>query len=151
MIPIAKKSLGIDQQSGLEQQIVINQLTIDSESEIVVIVYRIELLSPKGTVIKRSHPLNYTRYNLPDILYKEGDIITPEVLDEDGITIITPAVIATGVEVKLTGNMKFNLLRNSTLGQGITGLINLDINNIKGINTIDFDLSQNDYEDLNPK
>ncbi len=151
MTPIAKKSLGIDQESGLEQQIVITQLTIDSTSEIVVIVYRLELLSPKGTVVRRSDPKTYTRYNLPNILYKSGDVITPEVLDVDGVTVITPAVISDGTEVKLIGNMKFDLLRNSPIGQGITGLIGLDINAIKGADTLEWDLSQNDYDDLNSK
>lgn len=148
MTPISIKSLGIDQESGLEQQISVTQLTIDAEAEMVVIIYRIELLSPNRTIVRRSNPLSYTRYNLPTILYNPGEIIKKAVLDENG-EIITPEIIAIGGEIKLIGNMKFDLLRNSSLGQGITGLINLDINAIKGIDTLNDDLSQNDYTDLN--
>ena len=74
--------------------------------------------------------MSYERYNRPDVLYTEGDQI-----DEN--------TIAKGGEVKTAGNMKFNLLRESTIGQMLTGMFTLDINTIQSVDTINEDLRQN--------
>lgn len=129
MKPIAVKKLGIDEETGLEQQIVINQFTVDTEVERIIIIYRFELLSPKGKVVKRSDPMSYERYNRPEILYKEG-----EQIDEK--------TVAKGGEVKNEGNMKFDKLRESEVGKMLSALINGDIELVKSVETANEDLKQ---------
>ncbi len=116
--PIATKKF-TNNKLQLDQQIVVWQLTIDAKSEIIVIVYQIETLSPTGIIVATSDNQTYTRYNKQPLL------------DADGITIITQ------------GNMKFDALRSSALGQGIAGLIGSDLNLIKSLDTLITDLAQN--------
>lgn len=128
MKPIAIKNIGIDEENGLEQQIVVNQFTVDTEAEKIIIVYKIQLLSPKGIVIKESDPMTYVRYNESDIVYMPGDVITLAVLNMKGGE-IKAAVIAKGGELKKSGNMKFDELRNMDIGQQISKMIQSDIDN----------------------
>lgn len=117
MTPIAtKKFTNSDLQ--LDQQIVVWQLTIDAFSEIVVVVYRIETLSPTGVVVSISDNQTYTRYNKAAQIDIAGNETS-------------------------SSNMKFDTLRNSALGQGISGLITQDLNLIESLNTIVSDLAQN--------
>ena len=142
MIPISTKSLGTNPTTGLEDRIVVWQLTIDAQAEKVVVVYKIETISPTSVVVATSDNMVYERYNRPATLYSEGETITPVILDVDGVTVITPAVIASGVEVKVAGNLKFNILRASALGQGITSIINSDLTSIQSSATLSDDLLQ---------
>lgn len=105
--PIAVKPIGVDSVTGLNQQLVVWQLTIDSKSEIVVVVYNIETLSPNGKVVSTSENKTYTRYNRKESMRQDSTII--------------PA------------NLKFTELRNSPVGQMISGMI---ANDVKVLNSI---------------
>lgn len=48
---IATKSLGLDTLTGLPQRINVWQLTIDAKSNVIVVVYNIQTLSPNGSVV----------------------------------------------------------------------------------------------------
>lgn len=66
---IATKSLGLDTLTGLPLRLSVWQLTIDAKSNIVVVVYNIETLSPSGSVVVYTgENKTYTRTN------KDGDM-----------------------------------------------------------------------------
>lgn len=142
MRPIGIKSLGVNKTTGLEDQLVVWQINIDAQSEKVVVVYYIQTLAPTGVVITKSENKTFERYNRPDVLFKEGEEITPAVIDDKGVE-VEPAVIAVGEEVKVAGNMKFEALRTSAVGQMIEGLIQIDMDLIASPDTIETDLKQN--------
>lgn len=91
MTPIATKDLGINETTGLNERLVVWQITIDSQSEKIVVVYKIQTISPTGIVIAETENMTYERFNSDH-------------------------------------NDKFNQLRNSQVGQMITGLIEQDLN-----------------------
>lgn len=99
---LVKKELGIDEITGLNQRVIITQFMIDAASEKISIQYKIETLSPTGVVVKSSNPLVYTRYNRVEVLDENGNVVKE-------------------------ANMKFNQLKDSTLGQTILGMLQTDI------------------------
>ncbi len=94
---ILVKKIGIDSVTGLEVQARVWKVIIDAKIETIQVEYDLEYLSPKGIVVK-SVPSAYTRFNQPAQLDSEGVEIVP-------------------------AKMKFNELRNSSIGQGITFII----------------------------
>ena len=90
--PIATKSLGTDSASGLQKEVRAWQLTIDTKSEIVVVVYDIVLLSPKGKIVSILETNTYRRTNVP-------------------------------ARDSIPADMRFNTLRNSSLGKSIEDMI----------------------------
>jgi hypothetical protein len=63
MTPITTKSLGINQELGLEQELKVWQVNIDARSEVINVVYEIVTYSPTNTIIKNEYPLQYIRFN----------------------------------------------------------------------------------------
>ena len=56
MTPITTKSLGINQELGLEQELKVWQVNIDARSEVINVVYEIVTYSPTNTIIKNEYP-----------------------------------------------------------------------------------------------
>jgi len=110
------KEFGEDEETGLQKELQILKLKIDGETDEVFVQCRVVLLAPKGGVVKVVSNHTFRRYNRPAIM--------------DGNKEILPA------------NNKFDMLKLSPLGQGILGMLQIDINNIKGFDTIDEDLKQ---------
>lgn len=155
------KSLGVDDETGSEVIIEIFCIKIDGDNERINIDYRLNFLSPKNIVLK-SESNSYSRFNRVDYYYRQNEIITPAVLYSKGDTIPLPkdakegdiaqiakgdeikipAILADGTQVKEKGNMKFDQLEESTVGQMIKGMLMQDINTIKNIQTIISDLKQ---------
>lgn len=108
--PIAVKSLGTDTASGLNQQLVVWQLTIDSKAEKVVVVYNIETLSPNGKVVSVGENKTFERYNKPKVINADSTI--------------TP------------GSYKFTELRNSTVGKMIKGMIEADVKEVNSVSDL---------------
>lgn len=117
MTPVATKDLGENQKVGLNERVVPAYVTIDFDSEKIVVSYRVETIDPKGGVIAKSDPSSYERFNRPDELDSEGNIRIP-------------------------GNMKYDQLRDSQAGQLIKGLLQMDFDAIKSRDTISDDLKQ---------
>lgn len=116
MTILAKKSFGIDDETGLEKEIHIWHISINGKEDTINIGYDIVLLSPKGKVVSVVSTNNYNRYN-------------------------RPAIIEDGIEVK-PANMKFDALKNSPVGQGILQMLSADIANIKSFDTLVQDITQ---------
>ena len=116
MTILGTKQLGEDLETGLQKELRIWQITIDGKSEVILVVYDIVLISPKGGVVKVINTNSFRRFN-------------------------RPAIIEDGVEVKPENN-KFDALKLSPLGQGILGMLQVDINNIQGFDTLEQDLEQ---------
>lgn len=131
----------LDQESGLPVTADIYKIDINSETESIRVGVRLKYLSPTGATVKTSTH-EYVRYNNYDVKYAEGDIITAEELEEDDITVKSPAVIATGSEIKEKGNMFFDNLVNSDPGILISKMIQQDLTLIKSISSIETDLKQ---------
>lgn len=122
--PITTKDCGIDEITGLQKNIEVFHLDINSDSEVVNVEYREIYMSPTNVEVKRVSS-GYTRFNKPAENYQNGEIITPAVKDEDGI-VTTPAEVSDGTQVKIKASMKFDDLRNSDVGKMIIGMIDLD-------------------------
>ncbi len=127
-IPIYSKSLGIDDVTGSEVIIEVFSFSVSSDDEEVIVFYKLKFLSPKQIPLKME-TASYIRLNRPDLYYYVGEMM------DDGN-------ISDGTQIKIQGNMKFDLLRNSQVGQMLAGLFKLDIDSIKSIQTIDTDLAQ---------
>lgn len=136
--------------SDLKQKAIAEKITINIRNKIVTVDFVIETETPNGLVVQ-SVSKAYDRYNREDIYYEAGEVITPAVYSvPNGIelpTLITPAVIAKGdksaQELKLAGNMKWDALQNSPVGQMLKGMIQLDLDTIQSEETADDDLKQN--------
>jgi len=116
MAAIATKDLPVNVSTGLSNRISITALTIDSRNELITVVYSIETISPTGVVVSSIDNNTFVRRNI-------------EAVVEDGVE-ITPA------------NEKFNQLRNSPVGQMITGMLNADLALVQSLETINEDLTQ---------
>lgn len=90
MTPIAQKSIGVNQTTGLEQIVKIHQINIDAKAEKIVVVYDVDTISPTGVVVATESNKTFERFN--------GEV-----------------------------NKKFDALRNSPIGQGITALLTSDL------------------------
>lgn len=111
MTPITTKDLGLDKETGLNKELQVWQLLIDTKSEKITVVYDIVLLSPTGLVVSVLETKTYYRYN-----YKGG-------IDGGGN--------------KINDNLMFDYYRNSDLGKGIISLIEktiADYPNVEQIN-----------------
>lgn len=102
MKAIATKSLGIDDELGLEKQVSVFTILIDAENEKIDVGYVIEILSPKGIVVSKSTKMYYTRRNNVEQRDPEGKLITE-------------------------ANMKFDTLRVSQIGKAIEEMIASDL------------------------
>jgi len=98
------KDLGLDEDSGLQKQVQFWNIDINGKTEVVTVKYDIVLLAPKGQVVKILETNQYRRFNRPDILDDEGNVILP-------------------------ANMKWDQLKESATGKGILEMIDLDVKN----------------------
>lgn len=64
--PIASKSFGIDDFTGLEKALFVFKQTNDAKNETIIMDYDIVLLSPNGKIVSILYSDNYTRYNMPN-------------------------------------------------------------------------------------
>jgi hypothetical protein len=62
---ITSKSLGIDQETGLEKKIIIHTLEINSQTEVITVKYQVALVSPTGKIMAVLENGQYTRFNSP--------------------------------------------------------------------------------------
>ena len=99
---IATKSIGIDSVTGLQQNVVVWQLTIDSKAEKITAVYQIQTVAPNGTVVHTSDNETYTRYNQPERLDVKGNVVAPK-------------------------KFMYDVLKTSAVGQMIAGMIQADL------------------------
>lgn len=109
--PIAEKSLGTNQEHGLEMRLVVFSIIINAKIPLIEVFYDIVLMSPKGKIVSVLTEGRYHRSNQEETETEEE-------------------------------NMKFNALRESSLGKGIQQLIQSDINQIQSFETIADDLKQ---------
>lgn len=124
--PIAVKDLGQDSLTTLNKQEQVWQITICAKSEQIIVVYDTVLIAPNGAIANVLSIDNYTRYNRKEVLYSQGELITAEVVNQDGT--ITPAVYATGTEIKIPAKLVFDQYRGANVGQMIAGMIQQTIN-----------------------
>lgn len=115
MTILGTKDLGQDPETTLNRQLQVWQITIDGKSETILVVYDIVLLSPNDKVVKILSTENYRRFNRPE--YTNGETTIP-------------------------ANNKFDALKLSPVGQMILGMLQVDLNNIQGFDTLGEDLAQ---------
>jgi hypothetical protein len=77
-------------------------LTVEAncQSKFIRVFYREQLVADDGSVVNEGEVKSYELIDRPAVLYNAGEIITPEVRDEEG-SIVSEAVVADGTEVKI--------------------------------------------------
>lgn len=94
--------LGIDVETGLQKEVQVWQINIDGKTETITVVYDIVLLSPVGQPLLILETNSFLRYNRQAVLDAENNVIKEE-------------------------NLRFKMLKESPLGQGILGMITADL------------------------
>ncbi len=106
MKAIAKKSLGINTSTGLEEQISAYTIFISTLEEKIQVGYKIQSLSPTGVIVSETELKYFNRINQKEQtgigIQGERIVVSPE-------------------------NNKFNQLRESEIGLAITSLIASDL------------------------
>ncbi len=93
-----KLLIGTDPYTGSEMYRELDNFNGGIIDPMIIVVYRQWLLTPNGVKYNEENNKKYYVMDIPAITRK-GDpiLVTPEVLDVDGVTIITPAVYDTNV------------------------------------------------------
>lgn len=60
---ITSKSLGTDQETGLEKKVIIHTVEINSLTEVITVKYQVALVSPTGKIMAVLEEKEYRRYN----------------------------------------------------------------------------------------
>jgi len=157
---LVTKSLGIDQTTQLQIQLNVWGFDVNDKISQATIAYDLVLLAPNNAVAHIISTGTYTRRDIPAVLYNTGEIITPAIYYKTGemmdVTINgvvsqqpaiggeikTPAIIATGTEVKIPASNSYTNLKNSQPGVDILAMLNADAAKVQSIQTIQTDLAQ---------
>lgn len=116
MESLATKSLGTHKQTGLPLQANITSLNISAKNETVTVSYDVVVLDKEGNVFQTLSRESYTRKNLPEEVQR-GALMTLGKSTESKV---------------LAASMKFDALKNSSVGQAIMAMLAADLEAFDG-------------------